>query len=325
MKLVIPEPCNQKWNEMQPALDGRFCNACAKNVIDFTGFTDAQLAAYFKSYPKNICGKLSSGQIDRSLANLRASWVSKSAAASKPYSIRQSPLLVGLGFSLLNITSCIPAMGQVSLGEVEITETHIADSSLSSENFSKSEERKLNDLRSNDGKLENGDAEARREFRSKADRSKTQDSKPEDNVLISPNIGKQNQDLLQTGGSDYLTNHFNIVDTVITGIVKDTTGLPIAGVSVIIHGSPIGVTTNNDGRFSLKVPDEQIADSIKLSIQHVGYNVQLLSVKVPFARALNVSLVPVENTLLGDIVFTGGICVQPSKWQRVKNWVTFWK
>lgn len=368
MKLVIPEPCKQNWNEMQPTSEGRFCSSCTKNVIDFTGFTDAQLVSYFKSSPKNVCGKLSSGQISRSLGSHGSSALPKATHKPKLNSIRQSPLFVGLGFSLLNITSCVPTTGKVTLKELEITDTRNANSSLSSEKLSPSENSQLEDSNSKDHGLKTPDSidrkpedrtqEAHIPENRKAEGPTLEDGKedstpektkpakdgikgneiqiygglkkipdtiPGDRILISPVLRRQNHDLLPAKISSYLTNTFQIADTIITGMVRDTAGLPIAGASVVIEGSPIGVVTNTEGRFSLTVPPEQINIKIKLSIQYTGYNEKLLSVHAPFFKDLNISLVPVSNLMFLDNVFLGGIYVKPTKWQRIKNLVTFWK
>ena len=233
---------------MDPASEGKFCSACAKNVIDFTGFTDSQLAAYFKKRPENICGKLSSVQVNRSLA-----------ASPKPYERARSPLLLGLGFAILNVTGCAPELGKVAIGDVEMTEYRPSNLPTTSEN------------------------------------------------------------------SRYAEENIRTVDTVITGIVKDNFGLSIIGASVIIHGRTNGAVTDDEGRFKLNVPVELIADTIKLSIQSVGYIEQLLYVHAPFSKELNVSLVQADNTFLGEVVIVGGISFKPTRWQRIKNWVTFWK
>jgi hypothetical protein len=123
MKLIIPEPCTQKWNEMDPASEGKYCSACAKNVIDFTGFTDSQLTAYFKKRPENVCGKLSAVQINRSLTS-----PIPNARAQSTF------LLLRLGFSALSITSCAPELGKVAIGDVEMTEYWPTNRPTTSEN-----------------------------------------------------------------------------------------------------------------------------------------------------------------------------------------------
>ncbi|OAQ40277.1 hypothetical protein A5893_04815 [Pedobacter psychrophilus] len=46
-------------------------------------------------------------------------------------------------------------------------------------------------------------------------------------------------------------------ETVITGVVKDQTGISLPGVSVSVKGTTSGVSTNESGIFSIKVPNPQ--------------------------------------------------------------------
>ena len=65
MNIQISSPCDQDWNKMTTDNNGKFCGACAKNVVDFTGFTDAELQQYFLNFGKNnesICGRFTSNQ-----------------------------------------------------------------------------------------------------------------------------------------------------------------------------------------------------------------------------------------------------------------------
>ena len=65
IKITIPEPCSQKWNELTAVEKGRFCLSCEKVVIDFSTMTDKELIRYFKDYQGNICGNFNSTQTDR--------------------------------------------------------------------------------------------------------------------------------------------------------------------------------------------------------------------------------------------------------------------
>lgn len=49
------------------AKDGRFCDNCAKNIVDLTNKTDAELIAFFKKKKTNVCGRLLSTQLNRDL------------------------------------------------------------------------------------------------------------------------------------------------------------------------------------------------------------------------------------------------------------------
>jgi hypothetical protein len=68
LKLQIPEPCHENWNNMTPEEHGRFCMSCSKTVIDFTAMTDRQVLEYFKNYTGSTCGRFSNDQLDRTIA-----------------------------------------------------------------------------------------------------------------------------------------------------------------------------------------------------------------------------------------------------------------
>lgn len=67
VKIKIDTPCTEDWNAMQPAARGRFCDSCAKNVVDFTGMTDSQIAKYLLQHNGSICGRVKSTQLHRAL------------------------------------------------------------------------------------------------------------------------------------------------------------------------------------------------------------------------------------------------------------------
>jgi hypothetical protein len=67
IQLNIEQPCTQGWDEMIPNGVGRHCVHCSKTVIDFTTRSDADLIKYFSKPTGNVCGRLSSQQLNREL------------------------------------------------------------------------------------------------------------------------------------------------------------------------------------------------------------------------------------------------------------------
>lgn len=66
IQLSINEPCHENWNNMQPVEKGRFCNSCAKKVVDFTQMTDSQVLNYFlERKQESICGRLTTEQLGK--------------------------------------------------------------------------------------------------------------------------------------------------------------------------------------------------------------------------------------------------------------------
>lgn len=68
IELRIPSPCHENWDTMIPMDKGRFCKSCEKQVVDFTGMSDAQVLAFFrKPVTGSVCGRFTKYQLDRDL------------------------------------------------------------------------------------------------------------------------------------------------------------------------------------------------------------------------------------------------------------------
>ena len=82
----------------------------------------------------------------------------------------------------------------------------------------------------------------------------------------------------------------------VKGIVKDTNGEPLIGVSVLVEGSFNGVTTDIEGEFSLEVKNGD-----KLQFSYIGY--RTLTLPAPASGQMNVVLSE-ETTALDEVVVT---------------------
>jgi hypothetical protein len=67
LKLAIPTPCTENWENMTPNERGRHCASCNKTVIDFSLYTDKQLIEFFSKVTGNICGRIPAFQLQRQL------------------------------------------------------------------------------------------------------------------------------------------------------------------------------------------------------------------------------------------------------------------
>ncbi len=77
IKLSIPEPCHEGWDNMTPNAKGRFCQSCQKTVVDFSLMSDQQIIDYIAKASTNTCGHFYRDQLDRSLVEepeLKKSW-----------------------------------------------------------------------------------------------------------------------------------------------------------------------------------------------------------------------------------------------------------
>jgi hypothetical protein len=64
MKLSIPKPCNENWNEMTPQQQGAFCKVCAKVVVDFSSMSDEEVLRYFENKKEEkTCGRFRVSQL----------------------------------------------------------------------------------------------------------------------------------------------------------------------------------------------------------------------------------------------------------------------
>ncbi|GHB75231.1 SusC/RagA family TonB-linked outer membrane protein [Persicitalea jodogahamensis] len=88
------------------------------------------------------------------------------------------------------------------------------------------------------------------------------------------------------------------IDQTVTGIVTDETGGGLPGVSVLVKGTQRGTNTDQDGKYSVEVPD----GSAVLVFSYVGYNPQ--EVLVGNRSSVNVSLKP-DLKSLEEVVVVG--------------------
>lgn len=58
----IPTPCEQKWDSMQNASGGKFCDLCTKKVFDLTDKTDTEIHSLLQEN-KSICGRIQSTRL----------------------------------------------------------------------------------------------------------------------------------------------------------------------------------------------------------------------------------------------------------------------
>ena len=93
--------------------------------------------------------------------------------------------------------------------------------------------------------------------------------------------------------------HINIMnqDGVVSGLVRDATGMPLIGVSVVVKGTMQGVVTDMDGKFSLEVPRGSV-----LVFSYIG----MQSVEMSVTDQKDLNIVMKENSeAIDEIVVVG--------------------
>src|SRR6218665_126524 len=66
IKVTINEPCHEDWGKMTPNEKGRFCDSCAKPVIDFSTSTDIEIIQFLEEHKgQKTCGRFKATQLDR--------------------------------------------------------------------------------------------------------------------------------------------------------------------------------------------------------------------------------------------------------------------
>ncbi|MBQ4147886.1 MAG: TonB-dependent receptor plug domain-containing protein, partial [Prevotella sp.] len=93
-----------------------------------------------------------------------------------------------------------------------------------------------------------------------------------------------------------LNSTLMFAQSVVTGNVKDQTGEPLIGVSILEQGTSNGTVTDIDGNFSFKV-----AQGKTINFSYVGYQSQSVVVR---GNVINVVLLE-ENTNLNEVVVVG--------------------
>ena len=68
LQIHIPEPCGEDWDKMtKTAPNERHCAVCARNLTDFTAFTDREIHQHLAANNGRICGRFRPDQLGRTI------------------------------------------------------------------------------------------------------------------------------------------------------------------------------------------------------------------------------------------------------------------
>lgn len=66
LRIQIPEPCHQLWQDMTfISQNTRHCTSCDQVVTDFTAMSDEELIDFFENNNRKLCGYFTSSQLNR--------------------------------------------------------------------------------------------------------------------------------------------------------------------------------------------------------------------------------------------------------------------
>ncbi|MGH1339820.1 MAG: hypothetical protein ACRBFS_27115 [Aureispira sp.] len=102
MNLKIQNPCDENWEAMTPTEQGRFCQSCQKEVVDFTSFSLPDIKLYIEQHTGELCGNFEETQMEA--FNLRYQ------ALPTPSRIRQ-----WAAAAVLTAVVTLPSFGQDTL------------------------------------------------------------------------------------------------------------------------------------------------------------------------------------------------------------------
>jgi hypothetical protein len=71
--LKITAPCSEKFEDMLPSPEGKYCQVCEKNIIDFSQMSDYEITSFIHlNKDKPVCGMISSNQEKRKYVFVQA-------------------------------------------------------------------------------------------------------------------------------------------------------------------------------------------------------------------------------------------------------------
>ncbi len=119
IKISIPKPCNENWENMSAEEKGRFCSVCSKTVIDFTSSTNEEISNYFLNIGSSnkVCGRFKVNQLSSFSVQIPLSVFSQKMTFQKAFFLS---LFIVMGTSLL---SCKDVNNQTyTLGKISVVE-----------------------------------------------------------------------------------------------------------------------------------------------------------------------------------------------------------
>jgi TonB-linked SusC/RagA family outer membrane protein len=121
--------------------------------------------------------------------------------------------------------------------------------------------------------------------------------------------------LLTLLGAFLLLSSHSFAQGTISGKVTDSKGIPLAAISVKVHGTPLGTSTSNDGSFSIDV----LQNEVVLDFSGVGFTPKSETARVGVVFAVILAL---DNKAMNEVVVTA-LGISKSKYKLGYATTTF--
>jgi hypothetical protein len=243
ISISIPTPCHEPWKDMTPAPgtnagNGRHCAQCDHVVADLTRATDAELVALFTSDARPKCARFDPDQLDRALGA-----AAQGSSHALPVAAFSSLLALASGQEALaqqgaplrtvgEVAISVPAPPPPQVMGKMMAVPHSIPPLIDSTHITGDTVVVPVDV-----PLKVGEPRV------------TCVIPPEEVPALDP------PRMLEVCGK----------------VVDEATGEALPFVAVGLQNTPLGVTTDMDGNFTLKVPHRFALDPLVLELQYVGY------------------------------------------------------
>lgn len=124
LSISIPKPCHENWDAMLPEEKGRFCQSCAKTVIDFTQSSNAEITSYFQNNRGlKTCGRFNKEQLKSVKIEIPEHLIYQQTSFRKAFLLA---LFIAMGSTLF---SCKDENNTIHpLGEIVVVEDSLTNS-----------------------------------------------------------------------------------------------------------------------------------------------------------------------------------------------------
>jgi len=311
IKLTIAAPCHENWDKMSKVEQGKHCQVCSKNVVDFTDKSDEEIYKYVTKN-NNICGRFKETQLDRAIKVERKSsfnLIPYAASLLLPLSLLSSVNAKAEVTSEKNYTSLgIGRFAENTLKRAQIITTGTVydnnGSPLANVKIT-SNETDATTWTAKDGsyKIVTLDHEilsfSKLGFIQK--KEKRTNKSEELTISLTPEtlpIAPLPQILGIIAVNPTMLEKPEIKTIIIKGTVRDDTGLPLPGTTIDVKGTTRGTQTDFEGNYSIETISNQT-----LVFSYIGFDTK----EITLSTISNTLDIEMSYGITGEVVIVGGI------------------